>query len=119
MITLPSLFKEPKRFSAEQRPKIGSTVVYSHALQLLLSEFVPEAKDIGRSEIYNGAEAKVIENRPNITEVMFNGANQTDFVSPEFLTTGELTNAGELVFEHPGLLVETRKLLLELQKHEN
>ena len=118
MITLPSLFKEPKRFSAERRPKAGSTVVYSHAFQLLLSEFVPETKDIGREEVFNGAEVKVIENRPNVIEVLFDGAKQTDLVSPEFLTTGELTTAGALIFEHKGLLVKTRKLLLELQKNE-
>lgn len=116
MITLPLLLKPPSRFSAEKRPRVGSTAVYSHAFQLLLSEFVPETKDIGRDEVYNGAEVEIISNRPNVVEVLFNGAKQTDLVSPEFLTTGELTAAGKKIFEIKGLLVGTRKMLLELQK---
>ena len=78
MITLPSLFKEPTRFSAEKRPRVGSTAVYSHAFQLTLSEFVPEAKDIGRNEVFNGAEVKIVSNRPNVIEVLFEGAERTD-----------------------------------------
>ena len=116
MITLPTLLKTPTRFSEERRPPVGSTVIFSHAFQLLLTDFVPEAKDFNRDEIYNGAEAKVIENKKNIVEVLFNGSEQTDLVSPEFLTTGELTAAGEKLFQHKGMSAELRKCLLELQK---
>ena len=116
MITLPSLLKQPMRFSERHRPTVVSIVVYSHAIQLLLSEFVPETQDIGRDEVFNGAEVEVIRNSEHIVEVLFNGAKQTDLVSPEFLTTGELTKAGELILQHKGLLVETRKMFLEFQR---
>ena len=98
MIKLPKLFKLPKRFSEEHRPIISSTVIYSHALQLGLTEFVPKAKDSDRDEIFNGAEVLVLENMPNVIEVMFFGAKKSDLVSPEFLITGELTVAGKEIF---------------------
>jgi hypothetical protein len=111
MNVLPSIFKNQVRFSERYRPEIGLTVVFSHAIQLSLFEFFPEMKDFNRADVFNGAKAMVVQNWPHVIEVKFEGADETDLVSPEFLTTGELTAFGEQLFES-NLPPETRKLII-------
>lgn len=117
MITLPPLTKSPTRFSEEKRPSVGSTVTFSHALQLLQSEFVPKSKAFTKDEIFNGAKVKVVANSKNLVEVRFAGAKQTEFVSPAFLITDELTKAGRDLFKNlNGATTQTRKFLLGVTK---
>lgn len=89
------IFKQSSRYSEIDRPALHERCFFSHALALTRNEFIPFARNFERSEIHQNAICEVKKHHPHVIEVLFDGASQTDFVSPEFLLSIELTPFGE------------------------
>lgn len=91
---IPQLFKTHDRYSEHDRPEVGDRCFFSHALRLLGEEFVPMEKTLLRQS----TQCVVVKNHPHVIEVVFDGSDQTDLVSPEFLIRRELTIFGKRFF---------------------
>jgi len=91
---LPLIYKSSSRYSERSRPCIGQLCIFSHAIELTHNLFAPKAKEYDCHWLHSFAQCKVISNHPHLVEVRFEDADRNDLISPEFLTTAELTKFG-------------------------
>lgn len=98
-----TIFKQSSRYSEIDRPALQEQCFFSHALSLTRTEFVPFAKIFDRKELHQNALCVVKRNMPHVCEVLFNDSLQTDLVSPEFLTSIELTSFGKELVDAVGI----------------
>lgn len=109
--SMPLLFKDRQtdRYSESKRPVEGERCFFSHALCLIQGEFVERKKEFVFEWIKQNAVVRVIGNTMHLVEVMFDGASESDLVSPEFLKRVELTEFGQVFFDQTRMSPETRK----------
>lgn len=97
--SMPKIWKMNKRYSDDDRPLTGERCIFSHCVRLIPGEFVVKAKAFLRDWIENGKTCRVVRNAQSFVEVQFEGASETDYVSPMFLLKRELTAFGRAFFE--------------------
>ena len=96
--TMPRIFKSTSRYSDLSRPEIGERCFFSHGYALIRGEFVEKSKTFIHEWIKQNAIVVVKRNGEHVVEVLFDGADETDLVSPEFLMRTELTEFGRAFF---------------------
>lgn len=117
---IPKIYKTTKRFSGTDRPRKASTVIFNPCNHLTTTELVPNRKFpelLDRPYVYPNAPVKVVENRDNTCEVLFQDAPSTDLVAFEDLMSKELTEFGKALFKLESKLpAQTKNLLGESNK---
>ena len=88
------IFKEPTRYSATNRPKPGTRLLFSPVKQMIDGLFTPDNRTLTRSYLKQNNICIVVENTKNLVLIQFPNQKDTDLVSPEFLITIELTKIG-------------------------
>ena len=97
--SMPKIFRSIKRYSDVDRPDVGDTCFFSHAMKLIPGEFVKRSKAFLHEWIKQDALVTVIRNAASFTEVRFVDAPQTDYVCSDFLMKVELTAFGQAFFD--------------------
>lgn len=102
-----SIFKQPHRYSESDRPAPGERCFFSHALRLTSTEYVSFPRSFERKELFQNAFVTVQKNRPHLVEALFDGADASDLISPEFLLSMELTAFGHELVDAVGMPAAT------------
>ena len=98
--SMPKIFCDNKRFSELRKPRIGSTVWFSPTTTLTRVYLKPLVSFTSSlSHLHLLAKGKVVANRRNVVEVLFDGAKESDLVTPELLESRKLTEFGKMLFK--------------------